>query len=320
MLERGLARGLGGLAWVAGAAPLSFRRGVGRGLGRLAHGAAGIRRETVERQIAASFPDRDAAWVAHTTRRCYRHFGEEFALLAGGPLRLGPALERVRDAGAFGTAVREAAGTGGGCVIVSAHLGNWELFGALLAWLDLRPLAVARRQRRPWDAVLTSLRAGHDVELVRRDEGAGPLMRGLADGRPVLLVADQHATTGSARLEFLGRPAWTFLGPARLSMAARVPLLFAGLVREGERYGPLLETIATGEAGDAAGGCGESEGAEGGAVAGTVAWLAALERAIRDAPSQYFWFHRRWKDIRPERRPRPRGRKKSTMNEPARAP
>lgn len=278
-------------------------------------------------QIAASFPGRDAGWVADTTRRCYRHFGEEFALLAGGPRRLGPALERVRDPTVFRRSLGEVASPGGGCVIVSAHLGNWELFGAFLAGLGLRPLAVARRQRPPWDTVLTSLRAGHDVELVRREEGVGPLMRGLHEGRPILLVADQHATTGSARLEFFGRPAWTFLGPARLSIAARVPLLFAGLVREGGDYRPLLEPIEV-DGCDGRGGAREGdEPAERAAraVAATRLWMAALERAIGEAPWQYFWFHRRWKDIRPERRPRPRGTKTSTTNQtdgfsPARAP
>lgn len=319
MLERGLARAIGSLAWLSGAAPLRLRRRVGRGLGRVAHDAAVVRRDTVERQIADSFPNRDAGWVAATTRRCYRHFGEEFALLAGGPRRLGPALERVRGAEDFETALRGAADPSGACVIVSAHLGNWELFGAFLAALGLRPLAVARRQRPPWDAVLTSFRAGHDVELVRRDEGVGPLVRGLADGRAVLLIADQHATTGSAPIEFFGRPAWTFLGPARLSSAARVPLLFAGLAREGEAYRPLLDPIGGLRGLDPGGGDRGAAGAD--AIEATVAWTRALERAVRAAPWQYFWFHRRWKDIRPERRPRPRGRNTSTTTtEPARAP
>ncbi len=320
MLERGLARGLGGLAWASGAAPLAARRRFGHALGAVAHGVVRARRPVVERQLAASFPERDAAWVAEVARGCYRHFGEEFALLAGGPRRLAPALDRVRDASLYDAALRRAA-RGGGCVIVSAHLGNWELFGAFLAALGLRPLAVVRRQRPPWDVVLTHLRAGQDVELVRRDEGVGRLVRGLEDGRPVLLVADQHATTGSARLEFLGRPAWTFLGPARLSIAARVPLLFSGLVREGEGYRALLEPVgggsgSTGEHG-AGGGSGLARTADTPELERTVAWLTTLERAIRAVPSQYFWFHRRWKDIRPERRPRTRGKRTSTMN-PAR--
>jgi len=324
VLEGALARALGGLAWLAGTAPVPARRRVGRGLGRLAHDAAAVRRDTVERQIAASFPGRDAAWVSDTARRCYRHFGEEFALLAGGPRRLGRALDRVCDAARFEAELRETAGPGGGCVIVSAHLGNWELFGAFLAGLGLRPLAVARRQRPPWDTVLTSLRAGHDVELVRPDQGVAPLTRGLTAGRPVLLVADQHSTTGSARLEFLGRPAWTSLGPARLSIAARVPLLFAGLVRDGDDYRPLLERIDTGAApdagvdGDSAHGADMGGTGDKGAIAATGSWVRALERAIRAAPWQYFWFHRRWKDIHPERRPRPRGRKTTAMSEPAR--
>ena len=36
----------------------------------------------------------------------------------------------------------------------------------------------------------------------------------------------------------------------------------------------------------------------------TAAYTAALERAVRKSPEQYFWVHRRWKSV-----PKPRGRK-----------
>ena len=44
----------------------------------------------------------------------------------------------------------------------------------------------------------------------------------------------------------------------------------------------------------------------------TAAYTAALERAVRKSPEQYFWVHRRWKS-----QPRKRGRKTRALQRAA---
>ena len=90
----------------------------------------GTRRDVVEEQIAAGFPDRDAGWVTETTRACYRHFGKEIAAIA----RLGRSggaslLPRFPSGNEAVEIHREVTG-GGGAIIVTGHIGNWEVAGA----------------------------------------------------------------------------------------------------------------------------------------------------------------------------------------------
>ena len=82
---------------------------------------------------------------------------------------------------------------------------------------------------------------------------------------------------------FLGRPAATALGPARLALACEVPHYFATTVREGDHYRLEFEVFETPRRGPRA------------AEELTRMWLGSLERRVREHPEQYYWFHRRWK-------------------------
>lgn len=272
-----------------GGLPEGGARGVGRGLGGFAHRVLRLRRGVAEAQIAASFPGAADAWVRETARRCYRHFGEELAVVAGGPARARRAFRRVREPRPVAPLLREGGATEGGAIIVTGHLGNWELAGGYLAGLGFDVTAVVQRQGGAANRHLEAMRRGLGFEVAYRGDGSSALVRALRSGRILALVADQHAERGGGRLDFLGRPAWTTLGPARLCLAAAVPLFFASFVREGAGYAARVERI---DGGPRVGG-----GAP--PIALTRAWLQALEEAVRAEPAQYFWFHRRWKGSAP---------------------
>ena len=113
----------------------------------------------------------------------------------------------------------------------------------------------------------------------------------LARGRSVALVADQDAHGSGLQVTFLGRPASTFRGPARLALATGAPLVFGAAVREG---GGLSCDRRAGAARGDRGGRGGPEASRAERRL-TEAWVACLDREVRGHPEQYFWFHRRWK-------------------------
>ncbi len=284
MVERLAGAGMAALQVTLGALPDGPSRALGRGVAGLAHSVLRIRRRTVETQLAASFPERSREWVRETAGACYRHFGEELAVLAGRPARIRAALDSVEPPVRLDDVLPRGAGRGRGAILVTAHLGNWDLAGAYVARQGFPVTAVAQRQ---WgvERRLRAMRARLGIDISYTSGDARALLRALRGGHMLALVADQHARRGGVRLPFLGRPAWTTLGPARLSLAAGVPLFFGGLVREGRGYRPILERIETPPAPP-------DERPE---VALTRAWLETLEAQVRRTPEQYFWFHRRWK-------------------------
>lgn len=268
---------------VLGALPsvLADRVGLGTGSGAW---RLGTRRDVVESQIAAAFPDRTPEWVAEVTRACYRHFGREIAAIARIGRSGGEHLLELMEAGDEAVALHREATGGSGSIIVTGHVGNWEVAGAYLAAAGLRMAAVVKRQRNPaFNERMLETRRGSGVEPIYMQDARTRIPEALREGKTVALVADQDAGERGVFVPFLGREASTFRGPARLALSQDVPLFFGAAVRKGAGYGWVLDEIPRPSPGEDA----EREF--------TRCWVERLEAQVRLRPEQYFWFHRRWK-------------------------
>lgn len=244
----------------------------------------GTRREVVEAQITAAFPDRDPEWVAETTRACYQHFGREIAAIARIGRYGGESLLSSFPGGAEAVALHREATGGGGAIIVTGHIGNWEAAGAYLAAVGLPMAAVVKRQRNPaFNDRMLETRRRSGVEPIYMQDAFTRIPEALREGKTVALVADQDAGGRGVFVPFLGREASTFRGPARLALSQDVPLFFGAAVRLGPDYGWVLEAIEKPSPG------------KGALLKYTRRWVSRLEAQVRLHPEQYFWFHRRWK-------------------------
>lgn len=236
-----------GLA-VLSSLPPAATRALGAAAGWLAWGA-GLRRTVAERQIAAAFPDRPRRWVRSTARAAYRHFGRELAevgrLDPRRPGRIDDVVDRVDGADRLGSVCRRAVEEGpGGAVLVAGHLGNWEVGLAALGATDLPVSVVVKPQRnRGVDALVRRRRRALGVTPIEMGRAAREAPAALRSGRIVVLAADQDALQRGVFVPFLGRPASTHRGPAALSLALDVPLLYAAVLREGSGWRALAERV-----------------------------------------------------------------------------
>jgi KDO2-lipid IV(A) lauroyltransferase len=179
----------------------------------------------------------------------------------------------------------------GGAVVVSAHLGPWELGPTALArlgvpvWVVVRPVREARLDR-----LVTRLRTAHGPRLLPRDADARRVRRLLREGAVVVVAADQQPRGRRVAGTFLGRPAWIPTGPALLARAADVPIVPMVVRRSGPgrhelRVGqpiPLDRRMPRPEA----------------VAAAARAASGALERFVEDDLEQWgSWFHERWKEV-----------------------
>jgi KDO2-lipid IV(A) lauroyltransferase len=269
----------------------SLPRGPGGRLGALAGAAAhaaGARREIVRAQIAAAFPERDRAWVEDTAIGCYRHFGREAAEIVRLHRTGGGALPaRMRTDEATEQCIERML-AGEGTILVTGHLGNWEVAAAYLAARGVQLAAVVKRQSNErFDEWIARSRCDVGIEPVYMDEARDVVPGLLAAGRSVALVADQDARSRGVVVPFLGRPASTFTGPARFALATGSALVFGLAVREGSGYRSYIEPVRAAAH--------PATADEESILSLTRQWVEKLDRHVRDRPRQYFWFHRRWK-------------------------
>jgi KDO2-lipid IV(A) lauroyltransferase len=187
--------------------------------------------------------------------------------------------------------LRRALERGKGVLLLTAHLGSWELGGLFLRQLGL-PLSVVYvpDELADVEAFRSLLRRSTGVEEIpiRPREGlaALPVLRALRDNRLVALQGDRDFDDRGAPSDFFGAPAPFPRGPfllASLTGAALVPVFIAYTsgyrfeVRLGE---PLLVAGADREASVR-----EAQSR----------WVAALEDAVRRWPTQWYTFYDFWK-------------------------
>ena len=188
--------------------------------------------------------------------------------------------------------VEERISRGKGLIIVTGHLGNWELGGAYVAARGLPIDVVARHMANPlFDRYLTRTRQKIGMTVVHDEQAVRRLPRSLRDGRVVAVVMDQGAVgLASTWVPFFGRFAKTPRGPAVFALRLGTPIVFGAAIRKPSgRYRLTFEPIDVAPTGDR-----EAD------VDHIVAeYTAALERWVRRTPEQYLWHHRRWKHQRP---------------------
>lgn len=263
---RSLAALTGWLAWMSGDV-LRLRRGV------------------VERQLNRCFPDLTPRDRAVLIGDVYRHLARtsveivRFDDAAVAAVRADPGWE------AFDAALAR----GVGVIVASAHLGNFELGGRVLAQrcrlLDVvKPLG-----NRRVDAWLQRERGRSGIGTVTVDGAAAAVLSHLRGGGVVSLLLDQDAGAAGIRIPFLGHEASAWPGAARFSLQTGCPVVPMGIIRQADGSHRLQVGSPLVPAGRVAD--------EAGIRAYTAEISAAVETFIRLAPEQWFWVHRRWKEV-----------------------
>lgn len=273
---------------------LSIRRAaaIGEWIGTLGYSPLGVRRAVVERQVRAAFPGLAETEVLRIARASYGSLGRttiETAILPGATREQVLALFDHVEGWEH---VERAQATGKGVMIVSGHLGNWELAGSFLAASGVPLEVVARRMQNPlFDAYLTETRRRIGMMVIHDKDAVRRVPRAVREGHSVGLMIDQGAVgLASTWVPFFGRYAKTPRGPAVFALRLDIPVVFTSAVRlPNGRYQMIFDTVQYERTGD-------REVDVDGIVA---AYTAVLERWVRRFPEQYFWHHRRWKHQRP---------------------
>lgn len=260
--------------------PRGLRLGMARQVGRLAPPFLPVERQAIRKALGL-ITGASARRLDELTVALFRDFAMCFADLVSTNRQSAARLSRLLGSV---TGAEQFDSLPGGIVSVTAHVGNWELAGRLLA----------NRLARRTHVVVSPEEAPELRRWVRRDgEGmrfvsrAHPsvgveLVAALRRGEVVALQADRAlGNGGDVWIPFFGVPAPFPLGPFHLARAAGVPIVpaFCVLGRR-YRYDVTIAAPIRVERGE------EPEAAR--------AWVALLESVVREHPTQWFNFFDVW--------------------------
>ncbi|HEX9780269.1 MAG TPA: lysophospholipid acyltransferase family protein [bacterium] len=215
---------------------------------------------------------------APAVREVFRNFGRylvEFFSFH----RLGPP-----DVTVSGAEHLQAAGAGHrGVIVLTGHVGNWELGAVLLRRMGFPVSAVALTHgHAPTDRLFNRQRERGGVEVIPLGRGAErACMRALHAGHLLGLVGDRTYTDRGLEVSLFGRRLSLPSGPAILAARSGAPVVPVFLVREGVwaftlRVGAPLWAASTGK--------------EDAIIDLMQSYAAVLEDVVRRTPSQWLMF------------------------------
>ena len=281
------------LVLIAARALAAMPRGLARlfawMLAFLVYHALGRLQRVGERNLELAFPGITPQKRAELLRGVYRSLGRqlvEFCRMSGYTAQ--NTRDWIRTEGL--EHYLKAKARGKGVLIVTGHLGAWELSSFYHSLMGYPMGMVIRRlDNRRLDAYVNAIRCLHGNRVLHKDDFARGLLTAMRAGETVGILMDTNMRPPQGVfVEFFGRQACTASGLARVALKTGAAVLPGFMVWEQAEkkyvlhFGPELALTRSGDA-------------EADALAATEVCAAATEEWIRRYPDQWLWIHRRWK-------------------------
>lgn len=258
---------------------------LGRFIGRLAFRLAADRRRIVKRNLRLCFPEMSDAERDALAKRHFEALGMSLMEMGLGRWASDGRLSRLTTVEGV-EHILNAVNEGRGVILLSAHFTTLELSGRVLK-LHIPPFdAVYRRNRSEF--ITEVLRTGRERSAARTIEKRDikSMVRSLRQGRVVWYAPDQSfSRKGAEVLPFFGVPSMHTTATstlARLGKAVTIPY-FPERLPDGRYKLRVLDPLENFPSGDP--------------VADTREYVRVLEEHVRRCPEQYFWLHRKFKDL-----------------------
>ena len=273
--------------------PRPVSRAAGGAIGALAWHLIGRLRRIGLRNLALAYPDMPEPERTRILRTLYRYLGWQLAEFCRMPRATrADAQKFFRYEGL--EHFLAARSRGHGVLVLTGHLGAWELSSFYHSLMGYPMSMVIRRLDNPLvDAFVNNIRCLHGNRVLHKDDFARGLLQAMHHGDTVGILMDTNMTPPQGVfVPFFGTLACTASGLARVAAHSKAAVLpgFMLWERRERRYvlhfGPELTVARTGDA-------------TADALANTALFTATIESWIRRYPEQWLWVHRRWK-TRPE--------------------
>ncbi len=181
-------------------------------------------------------------------------------------------------------------------IMVTGHFGNFEVAGYITGLLGIRSATIARPLDNPLvNEFLLEFRAGTGQEILPKRGSSAAVQQLLESKGTLCILADQHAGPKGCWVDFFGHVTSCHKSLALFVLSADAPMMvtYARRLNRPLRFEIGLTGIA-----DPALRSSVNPPSYLGSIQEMTRWYnRKLEEAIRMAPEQYWWLHRRWREV-----------------------
>jgi KDO2-lipid IV(A) lauroyltransferase len=180
---------------------------------------------------------------------------------------------------------------GRGVVVLTAHLGNWELLASFLRSNGYDGAVIVKKLYfSKFNKIIMRLRDLYKAQVIYRDESPKKMIKILKEGKILGLLADQDidSLTG-VFVNFFGRPAYTPIAPVKLGMVNSSCIVPVFVIRKpDDTYMVSADSPIEFQ---------EDDDKDLVMKKYTQKWTLVLEKYVRKYPDQWVWVHDRWKTV-----------------------
>lgn len=289
-LEYVIARGILGFL---GLLPRKLSIASGILVARLAYPILGNLRRVGFRNLEIAFPEKSETEHEKLLKKSFENLGRMLGEVSQFPRATLESLDKITDF-QFRPEERalyeKAKAEGRGAIVVTPHLGNWEMLVFSYSALETPISYLARPLDNPLIEDLTvRLRTRFGNRPINKTNSVTPAIEVLRKGEILGILADVNAhPKEGVFVPFFGVPACTSSGVAMLALRTNAIIIpICGVWdAENERYkiihGSVIEPIRTADR-------------KQDVVETTAAFTSVIEEFIRQYPDQWIWIHKRWK-------------------------
>ena len=265
---------------------------LGRLLGSFAYNFDITHRRIVRRNLHFAFPELSQNQVQGMSKRIFQHFG--IAILEILQMSCSTCEEMLKNVHVEGDEiVTQALAEQKGVIIISAHLGNWEMaLQYCPCYLQRSLTGVAKRLRNKMlDSFVHMSRTRFGNKIIYKKGALPEMTQTLRQGEILGLLMDISRRFDGVEVKFFGRRATATPAAAMLALRCKSPLIpiFCHRNSRGELVIKVEDPLEIKRTGNL-----RSD-----LQTNTQLITDSVERAVRKHPEQWNWLLKRWKEFYP---------------------
>ncbi len=240
-----------------------------------------IRRTVAENQLAKIFPKIGKNEKKNVLKKMYRHLGFTASeVYFGNNNKL---FKTVSTAGWKN--LEEAICLKKGVILASIHFGNWQLAGEYIGQFHKTSVIIKKQRNNHFHDYTYRHKTSKNVVLIEQKNALRSVLKLLKENFVVAIMVDQSAGKNGIMTDFLGYPASTYIGAAKIAIKTGAPIVPAIAFRnEDGSHNFIFEKMVLPE---------NFSKDEEPKLMEQIS--KKLEKYIWQSPEQWFWVHRRWR-------------------------